>query len=215
MKSNLPAPCHRCEPYGGTHTLLEGRGMVRCDCKRGKLLAKGDKIRSEYREMDLDDVRPAKPSPAQIRAARQSAEALEDIPGYVRTETSMTFLADELMSMARSVEQLQWLVRRARRLYRKWPGARELRVLFCSRFMPKDGFELQGSDVYPEGIPSERPAKEIDWKQIEAGRVVSIEAGIQQEIAEAAKQKRLPAAKQSKVSLHDDFLPAERRSALP
>lgn len=198
MKSNLQPPCPKCALSGGAYQIIEGRGAMRCDCGRGALLTKGDEVRRLYRELDPDDITPEKPTPSAIRAVRQAAEALADIPGCPRDASAMTFLADDLLGMVRSAAQLTWLVRRARQLYRRWPGSRELRVLFCSRFLPKDGIEMSGSDVYPDGIPGEH-RKEINWRQIEAGRVVSIDAALNQEITNAAKQRTLPGPKQTKV----------------
>lgn len=59
-----------------------------------------------------------------------------------------------IASMCSSDEQVAWLANRTVALHNEWPGPRELRAVLCSKFRPKDGFEVY-SDVYPEGIPSE------------------------------------------------------------
>lgn len=66
-------------------------------------------------------------------------------------------IADEIASFASNLDQVKWLVSRVPKLYREWPGLREVRAVFCSKFRPKDGFEVD-SDVYLDGVPSERAA---------------------------------------------------------
>ena len=64
-------------------------------------------------------------------------------------------LAKMVAKMATSEDQVEWLVQRAISLYAEWPGAREIRACFCSKFRPADGLSV-GSTVYADGIPSER-----------------------------------------------------------
>jgi hypothetical protein len=40
------------------------------------------------------------------------------------------------------------------KLYKEWPGLREVRAVFCSKFKPRDGFDVD-SDVYLDGVPSD------------------------------------------------------------
>lgn len=56
---------------------------------------------------------------------------------------------------ATSEAQVEWLVNRMLSLYNEWPGPKELRALFCSRYKPKDGIEAK-SEKFLEGIPSEK-----------------------------------------------------------
>lgn len=58
--------------------------------------------------------------------------------------------------MAVSDAQVEWLVGRMLVLYNEWPGPRELRALYCSKFAPRDGIEARSLD-YPDGYPSEAP----------------------------------------------------------
>ena len=66
--------------------------------------------------------------------------------------------------MAQTNEQVDWLVRRALALYTDWPGPRELRALFCSRWKPADGIEAYSTvyiaDESGGGFPSETPRPE-------------------------------------------------------
>src|SRR5690349_7814500 len=64
-------------------------------------------------------------------------------------------IVEMICEMASDECQVEWLVARALRLYNEWPGPRELRAAFCSKFRPRDGINAY-STVYLDGIPSER-----------------------------------------------------------
>ena len=70
-------------------------------------------------------------------------------------------LVGMVCEMASNNEQIEWLVRRALALYNEWPGPRELRALFCSRYKPADGIEARStvyiSDESGGGFPRETP----------------------------------------------------------
>ena len=58
--------------------------------------------------------------------------------------------------MCRNESEVEWLVNRMTSgLYTEWPGPKEMRACFCSKFPPKDGINAY-SEVYLDGIPSER-----------------------------------------------------------
>lgn len=198
----LPDPCAKCAPYRGSHQLIEDRGMERCDCARGKLLRRGDDIRRLQRGAEFGEIKVPPPNETAIRAARQAAITLTDIPGCPRDDETITFLADDLLTMVRNSEQLRWLVRRARMLYSHWPGSREIRVLFCQKFMPLDGFEVSGSIVYPDGIPSEHP--DTTPFLLPAGRVVSIDTEFDAKLQSLAKTKVMPKI-QKRVGARDEY----------
>lgn len=63
-------------------------------------------------------------------------------------------IAEQIAELAHSEEQVRWLVLRVPKLYQEWPGMREVRAVFCSKFSPRDGVEVY-SDVFLDGIPSE------------------------------------------------------------
>ncbi len=81
-------------------------------------------------------------------------------------------IAEQLASMARSEEEIRWLVKRVPELHNQWPGIREVRAVFCGRFRPVDGIEA-GSEIYPDGIPSERPQRAA----LAAGATMALEPG--------------------------------------
>ena len=60
--------------------------------------------------------------------------------------------------MATDLDQVRWLARRMLELFDTWPGPRTLRAVFCSRFAPKDGINLNCCESLPGGtVPPERP----------------------------------------------------------
>jgi hypothetical protein len=63
-------------------------------------------------------------------------------------------IAEEIASFASNLDQVKWLVSRLPKLYKEWPGLREVRAVFCSKFKPRDGFDVD-SDVYLDGVPSD------------------------------------------------------------
>ena len=94
---------------------------------------------------------------------------LESIMDLVATMGGMKFfptepavrlaLCETIGDMTSSEERVRWLVKRMRTLYAEWPGEREMRACFCSRFRPLDGINLYSS-VFLDGIPSENPPEQ-------------------------------------------------------
>ena len=71
-------------------------------------------------------------------------------------------VAKQLLAMCDTWEHAQWVVKRMSDLYNEWPGPRELRAVYCSRYKPKDDYEVNSSDprFVAEGFPRERPVPE-------------------------------------------------------
>ncbi len=99
---------------------------------------------------------------------------------------------DMLSRMCRSAHELEWLTRRMNELYSEWPGARELRACYCSKFRPVDNKEVF-SETYPEGIPSERatlPALPApSTKALPPGRTVSAALSVDLAVCDLARAK--------------------------
>jgi hypothetical protein len=169
---SLPGPCDRCEPYEGNFALDANGGFRRCECPRGRAL------RSYAVRPPSMNVKPVISNEEAIICT----EMLATIPFFPGESGARLAVADEFRSICNSSEEAFWLVTRLIRLYRRWPGVLEMRLVFCSRYQPLDGVEAAGtSEVYPDGIPSERlvpqstqlvagrPRKEIrDARAIEA-----------------------------------------------
>lgn len=74
------------------------------------------------------------------------------------SESSRPALVRMLAEMCSTDEQVLWLSKRLLQLFKEWPGANEMRAVFCSKFRPRDGVEVH-SEAYPDGIPSEKPER--------------------------------------------------------
>lgn len=101
-----------------------------------------------------------------------------------------------VLAMAASESQVAWLVdRMTNGLYNEWPGPRELRACFCSKFAPWDGQNAY-SEVYADGIPSEKPALlEIagpPLRQLPAGRIVTADTELDGKVLALAASKAMP-----------------------
>jgi hypothetical protein len=125
-------------------------------------------------------------------AASQAARGLTAIPYFPSDEVAQTMIAEELVAMCESVEQAQWLVRRVIRIYKRWPGVQELRLVFCSKYRPLDGQPAIGiSDVYPDGIPSEKPASPQLALPASRSTEISASPSIERSVAALAQAKDL------------------------
>ncbi len=96
-------------------------------------------------------------------------------------------IAEDMADMCDTEEQAAWLVKRMVHLFPKgWPGAGEMRAVYCSKFKPRDGVEVP-SAAFPLGIPSESPQRDAeimghlagaskDRKQLSAGETERVSA---------------------------------------
>ena len=142
---NIPSPCAKCSPFGGSWMETQ-TGLKRCDCPRGRALAAKAK-EPEYRDPVIS-----------TEQATLCTEMMASIPFFPPEEGARAVISNEIAAMCESDEQARWLAMRMVRLYRKWPGAIEMRIVFCSRHQPLDAIPAIGeSEAYPDGIPSERP----------------------------------------------------------
>jgi hypothetical protein len=91
---------------------------------------------------------------------RKLIARLSLLPFFPAQTEAKVEISEVVEEFAEADEQVDWLGRRMLALYKEWPGPRELRACFCSRYKPKDGFSIC-SAVYAKqgGIPSERPAE--------------------------------------------------------
>lgn len=129
-------------------------------------------------------------------------------------------IARMLGEMAANEDQVRWLVRRMTSgLYNEWPGPRELRACFCSRFRPRDGISIS-SEVYLDGIPSERPELPAPaMKALPAGHSVSASPSIEAAVHNLAEtidiagalRKSLAIAKRRPPQVPVVNVPPERR----
>lgn len=134
--------CNRC---GGTGWFYDEakEGVARCSCKRAarepQPLSKAEMARLTI-------------------AAEQGADDLDAMPDYF-AKTGRTVIAEALVKMCSTAEQVQWVVGRAVELFRSWRecGVPGLRQVLVSRYRSRDGIESGPqaiSEAYPEGLPS-------------------------------------------------------------
>ncbi len=83
------------------------------------------------------------------------AEAMSAVPFFPSAEGAKGLIVSELAAMIPGFEQGVWLARRMSQLYSKWPGAKEMRAVYCGKYRPADGIEAD-SEVFADGIPSEQ-----------------------------------------------------------
>lgn len=94
-----------------------------------------------------------------VKRATDALGGLALLKYFPADKSARAELVAMVCEMAESNEQIEWLVKRARNLWREWEGPRELRAVFCSRFRPADGIECYSSlpQFAEHGIPSESP----------------------------------------------------------
>ena len=143
-------PCELCAPFGGKWRPAPAGGMTRCTCATGQQLAAVDEARKTNR---------AEPPRLNHDDTIVILEMLAGLDFFPPEGGARLLITEELRRMVASPEQGAWLALRMSRLYTKWPGIRDLRMVYCQRYRPLDGIELSGStEAYPDGIPSELPA---------------------------------------------------------
>ncbi len=84
------------------------------------------------------------------------------LPFFPASPQDRLVLSEYVENFAETDDQLKWLGARMLDLYKEWPGPREMRACFCSRYRPKDGISIT-SAVYAaeDGIPSERQPERL------------------------------------------------------
>lgn len=141
--------CSKCEPYAGLWQRTDA-GLIRCDCAPNQTLRKVEQARHDniVEKPVLSDA-----------AALAIVEMLSGLLAYFPAPTQAIArgaIASEIQKICASETHAEWLVSRMAKLYTQWPGVRDMRMVYCSKYRPLDGFELAGgTEDYPDGIPSE------------------------------------------------------------
>jgi len=187
---SFPPACAKCEPFEGNWQETPA-GLKRCDCARG--IALSGMKRGEGGASSTQPVISAE-------VAAQAARSLGAIPFFPSAPEAQTMIANEIASLCHSSTEAFWLVQRMLALYNRWPGSREMRMVFCQRYRPLSGLDAAqlswSSETYPEGIPSEKPQPTQALKTLPAGRDVSASPSIEAAVIELAKAKRMPAPRE-------------------
>lgn len=82
--------------------------------------------------------------------------ALKGLKFFPKGAIPLRGLAAICAAMTDDIERIRWVVKRLLTLYDEWPGPREFRAVYCSRWRPLDGQEAWSSH-FPDGLPSEKP----------------------------------------------------------
>jgi hypothetical protein len=64
------------------------------------------------------------------------------IPFFPTEPQATAAIALVLLEMSNNLEEMQWLVKTACQVFKKWGSLAELRSLYCSRFEPADGIRV-------------------------------------------------------------------------
>lgn len=126
-------------------------GMMRCTfCPRGEELRTADHAR---RNPPTVKVLPTLTESQALAAVAKLAA----IPYFPADDIVRGVIGRELMALCGTHYDASWLADRMIFLYAKWPGPRDLRIVYASRKIPHDGVMPIGiSEAYPDGIPAER-----------------------------------------------------------
>ena len=139
-----------------------------------------------------------------VKRAAEAVGRLAILRFFPSDPNAQAAIVQILCEMARSNEQIDWLVNRMIAIYNEWPGPREMRACFCCRFRPKDG-QNACSEVYLDGSwpvdPTAPPRPELmapaGQKRI-AGETISEDPQLQRAISTLARAKSMDRATRRK-----------------
>lgn len=120
------------------------------------------------------------------RAAKEVAKltALKFFPG---DKEGRLAVVQQLCEMATNNEQIEWVVAQMLNWYNEWPGPREMRGVFCQRWKPAVGVDVNCSTHFPDGVfpgcLAAAPPREI-MRRAEARQLL---AGVMAELPAATK----------------------------
>lgn len=75
------------------------------------------------------------------KEASEAAARFAIMPFFPAEAIARTELAATLVRMVSTPQQLEWLVQAVTGHVDRWPGLREVRAIFCTRYKPADGIE--------------------------------------------------------------------------
>lgn len=83
-----------------------------------------------------------------VKHAAETLGKLSLMKFFPSDQNAQAALVEMVCGFAQDNEKIEWLVRRALAIFNEWPGPRELRALYCSRWPPSDGQEAY-STLFP------------------------------------------------------------------
>jgi hypothetical protein len=92
-----------------------------------------------------------------VKKAMGTVGRLSVLKFFPADEIAKTEIVALVCRMAKTDEQIEWLVSRVQQLWNEWEGPRELRAVFCSKFTPADGIDAYSQlSRFADGIPGEK-----------------------------------------------------------
>lgn len=85
------------------------------------------------------------------RAAKTIAK-LTALKFFPSDPAGQNVIVEIACKLATDTSQIEWLVNQMLSWYNDWPGPREMRAVFCQRWKPADGPDINYSSVFAEGI---------------------------------------------------------------
>lgn len=127
-----------CSICSNTTWEITDAGAKRCKCLTPKLTPQG---------------RPITPD-----ALGVALKALQAMAFFPTEPAAQMLIGNELRRMCPSVEALQHTIPLAVRRFKTWDkcGLEGLRQALCHSFRPADGIEAGPTELYPDGLPSEK-----------------------------------------------------------
>ncbi len=173
--------CQHCDGYW----MPTERGMKRCTfCAKGASLAAADDLRNN----------PPAVSPAPTLADGDAAAVvgmLATIKMFPSDAIVRGVIGNEVQKLCANLSEGVWLADRMISLYDNWPGVRELRRVVCNSKIPYDGIlATSSSEVYPDGIPSERPQRP-EVRALPPGAPVTADRGIETSVRDLVRAKTM------------------------
>ncbi len=192
---NLPEPCEKCFPFGGSWMEGPTGGMQRCECPRGMALSATAKPQPQ-------------PPVISTEEAMMCVGVMSVTDFFPSDPIARGVIANEIASLCESLEKAKWLATRMSRLYQKWPGIVELRRVYCSAHQPLDALPAIGiSEVYPDGIPPDNPATE---PVLQISGVTSASPSIASTVSDLAAKTDLSRALRTSRPVRVREIPIER-----
>lgn len=132
---------------------------------------------------------------------------LRFFPGEQGARTALFLLVGRMCS---NEDQVRWLVRRTLALCNEWPGPLVFRQILASKFKPADGISPGCSEMFPDGVPSEKQIEAPALLALPPGHVATVDPGYDRSIRLLAASKDLNRALRpvpAEVPTNPDFKP--------
>jgi hypothetical protein len=134
---------------------------------------------------------------------------------FPQEKSARVALVELACSMATEHQQIEWTVKRILTLYDTWPGPREFRAVFCSRYRPADGIDIVADmRMWPDGLPPDPDLQKPVLKAIASGGRFTNDPALEAQLSDAcAKMPRIDREKR-RIGPHERRRHAEVRKKL-